>query len=462
MAQTVCPFDWRYGSEEMKQLFAREAWLQRLLEVEAALLWGLVKAGFAPREAAEEVEKAVKEKRVSIERVDELERKLRHDVMAVAVALAEAVGGEASRYVHLGATSYDVVDTAWALVIRDALGIVLSKLSKVISKLSELAQEHRETLMVGRTHGQHALPITLGFKLANYAYELSRSIERLVDCSKRVVRAKVAGAVGTMAAWDGRGFEVEEEVCARLGLQPHAISTQVAPRDGFAELLACLAILASQLDRLATEIRELMRPEIKELAEGVAREQVGSSTMPHKENPVTSERISSLAKLVRSLVVAALENIPLWHERDLTNSACERVIIPHAFLAVDEMLDCTFKVLENLRVYPENMKRNLMLTKGANMAEAVMVYLVLKKGMARHEAHHALQEAARKAVAEGKSLAEAVAEHPVLGKILSKREVEEILRPENYLGMTSALIERALAYARRAQKLVDEYHHGAI
>lgn len=437
----VCPLEWRYGSPEMRGLLSREGLLRRMLEVEAALARGLAAAGIIPEEAAAEVERAAA--RVRLERVEELEAKLGHDIMALAVALAEESGG-AGRYVHLGATSYDIVDTAWALVLRDALGIVKRKLAEVLKVLAEYCRRYRRLIMVGRTHGQHALPITLGFKLANYAYELARSLERLRDAERRVVRGKMSGAVGTMAAWGDKGLEVERETLRRLGLEPHAISTQVAPRDGFAELLSALAILASQLDRLAIEVRELMRPEIDELAEGTG-ERVGSSTMPQKRNPVTAERVSGLAKVVRSLVLVGLENIPLWHERDLTNSSSERIAVPHALLVVDEMLGSTLKLLRGLVVKPESMRRNLELTRGAVMAEAVMVELV-RRGLARHEAHAILREVERRASEEGVGFREALLKDPRVARYLSPREVEELLRPERYLGACDDLIDRALRY----------------
>jgi len=296
--------------------------------------------------------------------------------MARVVLLADK-SGESGRFIHFGATSYDIVDTAYALMFRDALNIVERKLLEILNTLSQMSIKYKDTIMIGRTLRLHALPITLGFKFANYVYELSRSLERIKDIERRLLKGKFAGAVGTMATWGDKGRIIEEKVMQELGLTPHEISTQVAPRDGFAEIISDLAILASQLDRFALEVRELMRPEIRELSEGVGN-RVGSSTMPHKENPVTAEKISGLAKVLRELCLTELENIPLWHERDLTNSSSERIVLSHAFLIIDEMLDSMLSVLHNLIIYPENIKKNIEITKGLIMAESLMINLTLK------------------------------------------------------------------------------------
>ncbi len=425
----ICPFDWRYGSSEMRRIFDLGSRVQYMVRVELALLKALMKVGMIPQCEIREVH-------VKPEEVAKVEKEIGHDIMALAIVLEEKLG-ECGKYVHLGATSYDIVDTAWALQIRDALNVTLKKLKIVIEELKSLTLKYKNLVMVGRTHGQWALPITLGFKIANYVYELSRSYERLIESGKRVVRLKLSGAVGTMAAWGHKGLEIERFVSEELGLEPHAITTQVAPRDGFAEIIANLAILASQLDRFAIEIRELSRPEIGEVIEGVGRGQVGSSTMPHKANPVTAERISSLAKYLRALPVTSFENIPLWHERDLSNSANERIIIPHAFLAIDEILESTIKLIKKLRVNEERIKRNLKEACKYNLAEALMVKLVLEKGMKRSDAHRIVMEKIR----DGKTIEEIARE---LG-----------VRPptcEEYLGETENLIERALRYAEEVTK----------
>ena len=430
----VCPLEWRYGSPEMKKLFTQEALLRKRLHVETALAHGLAAAGIISDEAARRIEAAAA--KVGVERVNELEAKLGHDIMAIATALAEEAG-EAGKYVHLGATSYDIVDTAWALILRDALNITKKKLVKLLEILLDYADKYRNAVMPGRTHGQHALPITLGFKFANYAYELARSLERIIQLENRLIRGKISGAVGTMAAWGGKGLVVESEALKTLGLSPHPITTQVAPRDGFAELVAVMAILGSQLDRLAIEVRELMRPEIGELAEGVG-ERVGSSTMPQKKNPVTAEKISGLAKVLRGLVTVGLENIPLWHERDLSNSSSERIEIPHVMLIIDEMLDSAVYLMENLVVDTCRMRRNLEVTQGAIMAEAVMISLV-NKGLARHKAHELLRTIRKRAETRGVGFREELVRDDIIRSRLSPEEIKELLKPENYLGSCSAV-----------------------
>jgi len=441
---SVCVLDWRYGSKEMREIFKKENILKKMATVEVSLLYALSKIGLVKEEDVINVNNVIN--KIDPNKVDELERKLGHDVMALTVHLAE-ISGTSGNLIHFGATSNDIIDTTNALLFRDALDILKKKLTDLISILIEYSQEYQDLVMVGRTHGQHALPITLGFKFANYVYEFSRSLERINDTRKRVLKIKFAGAVGTMAGWKDSGLKIQKYVSEYLGLPFHEISTQVAPRDGFAELISDLAILGSQLDRLALEIRELMRPEILELAEGEAESRVGSSTMPHKENPITAEKISGLAKVLRGLVISELENIPLWHERDLTNSSSERIIISHAFLIIDEMLNSMLSILRNLKIYPENMRKNLELTKGLIMAESLMINLTLAN-VPRHKAHELVMKISREAEKNNKSLLDVALEDDEIIKILGKDKIVEILNPYNYLGQHRELINRAINYAK--------------
>ena len=438
----ICPFTYRYGSDEMRKILERSNVLKKFVEVEAALMKALETIGIAPKGCYEKVLDTMS--KIKPEDVDELEKIIGHDIASLAILIAKHCG-ECSKYVHLGATSYDIVDTAWALILRDALGIIKSRLREIIEKLIELTIKHQDTLTIGRTHGQHALPITFGFKLANYVYELSRSYERLCDLEKRLLRCKMSGAVGTMAAWSDKGLHVESIVSQLLQLEPHVVTTQVAPRDGFAELVSALAILASQMDRLALEVRELSRPEIAELK--VAYAKVGSSTMPHKKNPVIAERISGLAKVARALVTVALENIPLMHERDLTNSSSERFLIPHALLVIDQVLIDTYRMLEMLKINEEAMKKNLELSSGAIASECLMVKLVLKAGIPRHEAHMLLADLTNKALNGEKSFREVVFESNI-ASLLAREDIEECFNLRNYLGSYKQLISRAIDYAR--------------
>lgn len=429
----------------MRRLFLAESIVKRYIDVEVAVMRGLEEAGVAPRGCAEAMRRCVEG--VRPEEVYEREAVTGHDIASLAYIIGERCG-ECGRFAHLGATSYDIVDTAWALIIRDALRIVKERLWRVVEMLIEYAERYRDVVMVGRTHGQHAVPITLGFKFANYIYELSRSLERLCEAEKRIVRSKVSGAVGTMAAWGGRGLVVESVASKMLGLEPHTISTQVAPRDSFAELVTDLAILASQLDRFALEVRELSRTEIGEIYE--AGKRIGSSTMPQKRNPVTAERISGLAKVVRAFTITALENIPLMHERDLTNSSSERILIPHTLLAIDQMLLDMEKLLKTLYIDEEAIDRNLKLSKGTIMAEAVMIKLV-EKGMPRHEAHKLLSELAL--TVGNEDFYAVLIRNEIVRKYLTPEEIAKILDPRSYLGNYKELIDRAVSYAKNVRAL---------
>ncbi|MDI9608738.1 MAG: adenylosuccinate lyase [Candidatus Verstraetearchaeota archaeon] len=444
----ICPIDTgRYGSKEMKVLFEEGSRLQRYLDVEAALALALADLGEIPSDSAERISKLANVNVVTPEKVKMREAKTRHDLMAMVEVLSEECG-EDGKYVHWGATSYDVVDTSWALIMRDASSILETKLKTVRDVLCSLALEHKNLVMVGRTHGQHAVPVTLGFKMAVFAAETARNLQRLKELEKRLLVGKLSGAVGTMASQGEKAFEVENKVMKRLGLEPAEISTQVVCRDRIAEFVCWSAITASSLDRIATEIRNLQRTEILEVAEGFeASTQVGSSTMPHKQNPVDCEKISGLAKVMRGLVVPALENIPLWHERDLTDSSSERFIIPLSFIVLDEMLTTMERVLKNLRVFPENMMRNLNLTRGAILSEAVMMALA-RKGMGRQAAHETLRKASVRAFNEGRRLKDVLADMKEVTALLTAKELEELLKPENYIGKASELVERAVAAAR--------------
>ena len=441
----VCVFEWRYGSPELRRLLSVGGIVEALKRVELALLEALAELGVASWEAVEEARRASSV--VDACTVYREEERTGHDVASLAFLLGERGGGEAARWVHYGATSYDIVDTAWALVLRDSLQMVMGKLRAIVEKLSAMALEHRYTVMPGRTHGQHATPITWGFKLANYVYELARSYERLCQTIPRLLRVKIGGATGTMAAWEGYGLQLRRLIARKLGLPYHPISTQVAPRDGLAELAANLAILASQLDRFATEVRELARPEIGEVWEERG-ETVGSSAMPQKANPVTAERVGGMARLARSLALGFLENIVLWHERDLTNSSFERAAIPHLLLAVDQALTDTLKLLDSLRINPERMKENLYATMATSVAEKLMNMLI-EVGLPRRKAYQLARKAARKAVEEKQPLWKAAAKLEEIARLIPAEKLAEELKPEKYIGEAPKLVEQTVEYARR-------------
>ncbi len=443
----VCPIDTgRYGSPEMRRVFEEENRLQTMLNVEAALAEALAEVGEIPFEAASTIRSRASSKIVTVERVKEREKVTRHDIAAMVEVLSEECG-EHGEYVHWGVTSNDITDTALALQLKDALNILKKRLAALIEILCEKSEEYAELVMPGRTHGQHAVPMTLGFKLAVYAAELARSYERMLQLSKRVLVGKVGGAVGTMAALGPKALIIEEKTMRRLGLEPVEIATQVVCRDRLAELACWAALLGSSLDRLAVEIRNLQRTEIMEVAEGFGEEQRGSSTMPQKQNPVDSEKVSGLAKVLRGLVTPALENIPLWHERDLSNSSSERFIIPLSMMILDEMLMTMQSVLTSLRVYPEHMARNLEITRGRIMSEAVMMKLA-RKGMGRKRAYELMRRLSREAFMENRSLLEVLEESPEVAKYISFCELKETIEPKNYLGKNRELIGRAVSYAK--------------
>lgn len=443
----ICPIDTsRYGSPEIREIFEEKTKLKYLLRVELALVKALTDTGFIPESVPSKIEENLN--KVKLSRVKEIEKKIGHELMAVVEALCE-VCGDYAKYIHVGATSNDILDTATSLQLKDALNIIEKKLVKLITLLSDKAKKYGDLVMVGRTHGQHASPVTLGFKFAVYACEMARNLERLQELKKRVLVCKLGGPVGTMAAYGDKGLLVEKRFSEYVGLPPAEIYTQVLDRDRYAELILWCSLLASSLDRVATEIRNLQRTEIMELAEGFKYGvQVGSSSMPHKANPIKSEKVSGLAKVMRGLVVPALENIPLWHERDLTNSSSERFTIPLALIILDEMLRTMIEVIETLVVFPENIKRNLELTQGRAMSEAIVMKL-FSKGVSRREAYYRVKKLVEKSLLEKKSFKEVLMTDNFIRKYLSPNEIEEALKPENFLGEYSRLIDRALNYANR-------------
>jgi len=423
----------RYGTTEMRRIFEKETRVQKMLDVEAALAWAHAEVGNIPRKDAEKIAAMSSTRHVKLSRVKEIEREIKHDVASLVRALAEACGPSGA-YVHLGATSYDIVDTANALQLKDALELIEKRLNDLEKILMEKASRYKDTVMIGRTHGQHALPITLGFKFAVWMREISRHVQRLRQSKERVLVGKMSGAVGTQAGFGPHAMKIQELVMHRLGIKPAEISTQIVQRDRHAELASLLAMIASTLDNFATEIRELQRPEVGELFEPFEVEkQVGSSTMPHKRNPEICERICGLARIIRSLTVPALENVVTWHERDLTQSSAERFIIPETCILVDYMLFLMSNIIANLHVDEHRMLKNIELTQGRIMSEAVMIALT-KKGMNRQEAHELLRKLTIKSENEKKHFREILLEDKTVSSKLDPREIDEALKPTNYLG----------------------------
>ncbi len=444
----VHPIDYRYGSEEMRRIWDEENKLQKLLDVEAALARAHAKLGNIPQESANVISERANIRWVKVERVKEIEAEIHHDIMAVVKALSE-VCGEHGKYVHLGATSNDIIDTANALLIKESLEIVLKDLRELRSILKNLAKEHKYTVCIGRTHGQHAVPTTYGMKFAIWLDEVQRHIKRIEEAKERILVGQISGAVGTMASFGEKGLEIQRLVMEDLGLKPARISNQIIQRDAYAELMAILALIASTLDKIALEIRNLQRTEILEVSEPFGKKQVGSSTMPHKRNPIRSEKVSGLARVIYSNVIPALLNNPLWHERDLTNSSVERVILPETFVLLDEMLKSIKKVLSGLEFFPENIKRNLYLTKNLIMAEPLMLKLT-EKGMGRQEAHELVRKLAMKAFEEGRDLLEVVKESEAM-VYLSEDDLNS-LKPENYIGLAPQIVDSVIAYIEEVER----------
>ena len=439
----------------MREVFEEESRFQRMLDVEAALAWARAEVGDIPEEAAREIEKHASIKYVTPKRIREIEKVTEHETAAMVEALAE-VSGKGGAYVHFGATSSDILDTGLALQMRAGLQIIRERLDELETVLIGLSKRYRDTIMIGRTHGQHALPMTLGLKFAVWLQEVGRHIERINQCSSRVLVGKMSGAIGTMAGLGAHALQIQRLVMKRLELEADEVTTQIVQRDRYAELICAFAMLASSLDKFATEVRNLQRPEIDELLEPFQEgKQIGSSAMPQKRNPWRSENISSLAKIERSLVGPALESIVTWHERDLSQSASERFIIPESFILTDHMLNSMTRILTGLKVNEKRMLENLTRFKEPLMAEAVLTALV-NKGMPRQEAHRLLQQLVSQGRAENKSFSETLAANPTVARYLSRDEVEAALEPRAYLGASARLVDFAIekaSVARRARGL---------
>jgi adenylosuccinate lyase len=430
----ILPIDTgRYGTPEMLKIFEEETRVQKLLDVEAALALAHAEVGNIPKKDAEKIAAMASTKYVKVDRVKAIEKEIKHDLASLVRALSE-VCGPSGAYVHLGATSYDIVDTANALQLKDALDVIEKRLVEFKGILQKQALQHKGTIMIGRTHGQHALPITLGFKFAVWGYEINRHLERLNECKKRVLVGKVSGAVGTQAGLGEHAEQIQELVMKRLGLRAAEISTQIVQRDRYAELVCIYAMAASSLENFATEIRELQRPEIAELFESFeAKKQVGSSTMPHKQNPETCERVCGLARIVRSLSAPALEDMVTWHERDLTQSSAERFILPETCILLDYMLNLMCNIVANLRVDSQRMLQNLSLTQGRAMSEAVMMALT-KKGVNRQEAHELLRKLTIQSALEKQDFKQVLLQDKFVSSKLTEKEIDQALNPKNYLG----------------------------
>lgn len=425
----------RYTLPEMARIWEEENKFRKWLEIEIYVCEAWAELGKIPLEALAEI----KEKAgFDLSRVKELEETVRHDVIAFLTSVAERVG-DASKYIHLGLTSSDILDTALALLMREAADQLLRRLKDLRTVLVDKAKEHKYTLMMGRTHGVHAEPTTFGLKMALWVMEVDRHMERLQQAREMISVGKISGAVGTFANVDP---QVEEYVCRKLGLKPAKVSTQIIQRDRHAQYMTTLAIIASSLEKMATEIRNLQRTDILEVEEPFTQGQKGSSAMPHKRNPIMCERIAGLARIIRGNALAALENIPLWHERDLTHSSVERIIIPDSTILLDYMLAKFTEVIAGLNIYPENMRRNLEATHGLVFSQRVLLALV-EKGLLREEAYALVQRHAMEAWRKGVSFKELLLKDPEIISRLSPSEIEELFDYNYHLKYVDYIFERA-------------------
>jgi len=428
----LTPIENRYRTK-IADIFTQEAKLKKWLKVEAVLAKVHADVRNIPRDAAEEIEKKANLEYVKLERVEQIDREIHHDLMAMVKALAEQCEGDAGKYIHLGATSYDIEDTALALQLREGLEYLKNSLIELIKTLTNLAEETEDLICIGRTHGQHAIPTTYGMRFGVWAYEIDRHLKRLHQIKERISYGKMSGAVGTMASFGEKGMEIQEKVMKELNLNPVLIANQILQRDRHAEVIFLTSLIGQTLAKIARQNRILQRNEIAEMFEPFKKKQVGSSTMPHKRNPHKSERICSLARILKSNVIASLDNIILEDERDLTNSASERVLFPENFTYLDFMVQQLINNLKGLEFNEENIEKNLNLTKGACLAEKIMVNLV-ERGIGRQDAHEILRQAAIKARKEDLYLYEILSEHEEIKDKFTEQELKELLDPHNYIG----------------------------
>jgi adenylosuccinate lyase len=445
---SVHPIEYRYGTSEMKAIWSEDCKLRYLLEVEVALAKAEADHKRIPRKAADEIETAVS--KVTRTRVAEIEDEIHHDIMAVVKAISEQIGTE-NDYVHYGATSNDIIDTALALQLQASLRILALKLKRLRTVLANLADENKARVCAARTHGQIAVPTTYGMRFAVWAMEIDRHLHRLFESRKRIEVGQMTGAVGTQAAFGKKGVEIQARTLELLGLGSVEVSTQIIQRDRHAEYVMLLANVATSLEKIFIEIRTLQRSEIAEISEGFGKKQVGSSTMPHKRNPIKSEQICGLARVVRSFVLPSLENNTLWDERDLTNSSSERIIFPETTILTDHIITLSIDVLSNLEFNEERIKQNLSLMRGLNMSEAVMIQLTKKVG--RQRAHEIIRTATMDAYARGDALSDTLLKEPLIVKYFSKDQLEWMILPENYIGTAIEQVERVVTLLRQNECL---------
>lgn len=424
----------RYTLKRMADVWSDENRFRKWLEIEVLICEAYGSLSEIPPEDL----KSIKEKaNFNIDRINEIEKRTKHDVVAFIESVAEFVG-PSSKYIHMGATSSDILDTSFACLLKEASEILIADIENFMTVLKEKAFEHKLTPMIGRTHGIHAEPITFGLKMAHFYDEMRRNLERMKTAKERVSHGKISGAVGTFAHLQP---SIEEYVCKNLGLKPAPISTQIVPRDYHAEFFTTLAIVASSVEKMSLEVRNLQRTEVGEVEEFFAKGQTGSSAMPHKRNPVASENLCGLARLLRGYALSALENIPLWHERDISHSSVERVIAPDATILLDYMLERVKNMYKNLMVYPDRMEKNLSMSQGLHHSESILLSLI-KKGLTRQEAYKLTQSVAMKCYDHGLDFRTELKRDQSIAQFLQESEIDDITTNEHYFKYVDSIFAR--------------------
>ncbi|MFL6511503.1 MAG: adenylosuccinate lyase [Nitrososphaera sp.] len=441
----ILPIDsGRYGSKEMRDIFEDEKRLQYQLDFESTVAQAQAQLGIIPQSAADEITKGAQQGRVTSARVIELESVSEHDTAAMVEALSEQVSAKSNLWIHYGLTSNDVIDSSTCMQMRDAFSIIVSKVASLGQLLVNKAAELKDVPAVGRTHGQHASIISFGLKFAVWAAEMAKHIDRIKEGEKRFLVCKTLGVVGTGSLMGDKALEVQKIVAHNLGLYPVDAATQIVPRERFAEMQFCIALVGSTLDKIATEIRNLQRTEIGEVAEPFRKGQMGSSAVPVKRNPIKSERVSSLARIVRSFVEVSMENIASWHERDLSNSANERFALPMASILLDEMLNAMTMVIRELKINKERIAYNIEMTKGQIYAEFVLDALI-KKGVARFDAYRDIQRVAFSALENDQHFFDALCRDENISSRLSSQELASIFDAKNHMAASGKIIENVVA-----------------
>jgi adenylosuccinate lyase len=427
----------RYTREAMGRIWTEENKFQTWLQVEVLACEALANLGEIPKKALRNIQKKAG---FSIERINAIEAETKHDVIAFLTSVAEKVGPDA-RYIHLGLTSSDILDTSMAIRLRQASKLILKDCDRLLATLKKKAFQHKNTVMIGRSHGIHAEPMTFGLKLALWYAEMQRNKTRMQQAMETVSVGKISGAVGTFANISPK---VEAHVCRKLGLKPAPVSTQIIQRDRYAEFFCTLALIASTIEKIAVEIRHLQRTEVLEAEEYFSKGQKGSSAMPHKRNPISSENLSGLARLVRSNASAALDNVVLWHERDISHSSVERIIIPDSTILVDYMLNRLIGVIRRLLVYPERMRQNLELTHGLIFSQQILLALA-KKGVSREEAYKMVQRNAMRVWKKGENFQILIQQDKEISRFMQASEVEEIFDLDFQLRHVETIFKRVFS-----------------